>query len=94
MAIGPRPLAPLLFFGLVPVASWFVIRPLLDPMPAIPALYSCFGLSIFAFSATLYLVPTLGPVFIQANLKGRDLLKSYKHDVEMLVTASIRRIST
>jgi UDP-N-acetylglucosamine--dolichyl-phosphate N-acetylglucosaminephosphotransferase len=85
MAIGPRPLAPLLFFGLVPVALWFVIRPLLDPLPAIPALYSCFGLSIFAFLATLYLVPTLGPIFIQANLKGRDLLKSYKDDIEMLV---------
>lgn len=85
MAIGPRPLAPLLFFGLVPVASWFIIRPLLDPLPAIPALYSCFGLSTLAFIATLYLVPTLGPIFIKANLKGRDLLKSYKNDIEMLV---------
>jgi UDP-N-acetylglucosamine--dolichyl-phosphate N-acetylglucosaminephosphotransferase len=88
MAIGPRPLAPLLFFGLVPVASWFVIRPLLDPLPAIPALYSCFGFSIFAFLATLYLVPALGPIFIKANLKGRDLLKSYKNDIEMLVVVS------
>jgi len=83
MAIGPRPLAPLLLFGLLPVASWFIIRPLLEPLPSIPALYSSFGLSIFAFLATIYLIPTLGPVFIKANLKGRDLLKVYKNEVEM-----------
>lgn len=94
MAIGPRPLAPLLFFGLVPIALWFIIRPLLDPLPAIPALYSCFGLSTLAFLATLYLVPTLGPIFMKANLKGRDLLKSYRNDIEMLVAISIRRISS
>lgn len=91
MALNPRPIAPLLFFGLVPLALWFVIRPLLDPLPALPALYSCFGLSFFAFLATLYLVPTLGPVFIKANLKGKDLLKSYKNDAEMLVAVSARR---
>ncbi len=83
MAIGPRPLAPLLLFGLLPVASWFIIRPLLEPLPSIPALYSSFGLSIFAFLATIYLIPTLGPVFIKSNLKGRDLLKVYKNEVEM-----------
>jgi len=85
MAIGPRPLAPLLFFGLAPVAGWFVIRPLLEPLPSIPALYSCFGFSVFAFLATIHLVPALGPIFIKANLKGRDLLKVYRNDLEVYV---------
>ena len=76
--ISPRPLSSVLFFGLVPVASWFIVSPfLLKPAPSIPALYSSFGFSIFAFLATLHLVPALGPTFIKANLKGRDLLKTY-----------------
>ena len=76
--ISPRPLSPVLLFGLVPVASWFIARPFLEPAPSIPALYSSFGFSIFAFLATLHLVPALGPTFIKANLKGRDLLKTYQ----------------
>ena len=77
--ISPRPLSPMLFFGLVPVASWFMVRSFLEPVPSIPALYTCFGFSIFAFLATLHLVPALGPTFIKkANLKGRDLLKTYQ----------------
>ncbi|KAF8158312.1 N-acetylglucosaminephosphotransferase [Crassisporium funariophilum] len=77
MAIGPRPLSSALLLGLIPVASWFILRPLLEPSPSIPALYSSFGFSIFAFLATIYIVPALGPTFIKANLKGRDLLKTY-----------------
>jgi UDP-N-acetylglucosamine--dolichyl-phosphate N-acetylglucosaminephosphotransferase len=76
--ISPRPLSSVLFFGLVPVALWFIVSPFLKPAPSIPALYSSFGFSIFAFLATLYLVPALGPTFIKANLKGRDLLKTYQ----------------
>ncbi len=45
------------------------------PVPPLPALYTCFGFSIFAFLATLYLVPTLGPTFVKANLKRKDLIK-------------------
>ena len=76
--ISPRPLSPVLLFGLVPVASWFIVRPFLEPVPSIPALYSSLGFSIFAFLATLHLVPALGPTFIKANLKGKDLLKTYQ----------------
>jgi UDP-N-acetylglucosamine--dolichyl-phosphate N-acetylglucosaminephosphotransferase len=72
-----RPLSPVLLFALVPVASWFVIRPLLDPAPSLPGLYASFGFSIFALLVTLYLVPALGPSFVRANLKGKDLLKVY-----------------
>lgn len=76
-AVAPRPLPKVLLFGLVPVASWFVVRPLLDPAPQVPALYTSFGFSLFALLATLHLVPALGPTFIKANLHGRDLLKTY-----------------
>jgi hypothetical protein len=72
-----RRLPSVLLFSLVPVAAWFVVRPLVDPVPPLPALYVSFGLSIFALLATIYLVPALGPVFVKANLKGRDLLKTY-----------------
>ncbi|KAF8964190.1 N-acetylglucosaminephosphotransferase [Flammula alnicola] len=89
--LRPRPLAPLLLFSLVPIASWFVIRPLLEPLPSIPALYSSIGFSIFAFLATIYLVPALGPTFVKAGLSGKDLLKFY--DNLGLVAASIYVLS-
>jgi hypothetical protein len=74
----PRaPAALVLLFSLVPVAAWFVVRPLIDPVPPVPALYVSVGFSIFALLATIYLVPALGPTFVKANLKGRDLLKTY-----------------
>lgn len=76
--LSARPLPPVLLFSLVPVGAWFIVRPLLDPVPALPTLYTSFGFSIFALLATLYLVPALGPTFVQANLKGRDLLKVYQ----------------
>jgi hypothetical protein len=77
-ALTPRPLPKLLLGSLVPIAVWFVVRPLLDPVPPLPSLYTSVGFSIFALLATLYLVPALGPIFVGANLKGRDLLKTYQ----------------
>jgi len=74
----PRPLSGFFLLGvLVPIALWFILRPFLDPVPPVPALYTSLGFSILAFVTTLYLVPALGPRFVQANLKGRDLLKIY-----------------
>ncbi|KIK69617.1 hypothetical protein GYMLUDRAFT_33998 [Collybiopsis luxurians FD-317 M1] len=73
--ITPRPLPRVLVLGLVPVASWFIIRPFLEPIPSLPGLYVSIGFSIFALMATLYLVPALGPTFVKARLSGRDLLK-------------------
>ncbi|KAF9481207.1 N-acetylglucosaminephosphotransferase [Pholiota conissans] len=87
-----RPLPSLLLFSLVPVASWFIVRPLLDPMPSIPALYSSIGFSIFAFLATIYLVPALGPTFVKARLSGKDLLKYYDKSIpeqDLLVPESL-----
>lgn len=51
----------------------------MEPVPAIPALYTCLGFSTFAFVSTLYLVPNLGPVLRDSKVKlyGRDLLKPY-----------------
>jgi UDP-N-acetylglucosamine--dolichyl-phosphate N-acetylglucosaminephosphotransferase len=74
--LGPRNVPKLFILSLLPVAGWFVLRPLLDPVPPLPALHASVGFALFAFSAALYLVPALGPTFIKANLKGRDLLKT------------------
>lgn len=72
-----RHLPSVLLFSLVPVAAWFVVRPYIDPVPPLPVLHVSFGFSIFALLATIYLIPALGPTFVRANLKGRDLLKTY-----------------
>ncbi|KAF8630894.1 hypothetical protein AX17_005252 [Amanita inopinata Kibby_2008] len=96
MSLKPRPLPNILLFGLAPVAAWFVVRPLLDPTPPLPAVYTSLGFSIFAFLATLYLVPALGPTFTKANLKGKDLLKTYYTPIPEslgLVCASIYILS-
>jgi UDP-N-acetylglucosamine--dolichyl-phosphate N-acetylglucosaminephosphotransferase len=86
-----RRLPFVLLFSLVPVAAWFVVRPLVDPVPSLPALYVSFGFSIFALLATIYLVPALGPTFVRANLKGRDLLKVYS--TPMCVFSALPRLS-
>lgn len=62
---------------LVPLGLWLTIRPLVEPIPSLPGLHASLGFSIFAFLATAHLVPALGQRFVQANLKGRDLLKTY-----------------
>ncbi|KIP04666.1 hypothetical protein PHLGIDRAFT_109251 [Phlebiopsis gigantea 11061_1 CR5-6] len=75
--ISPRPLPSIILLSLVPVGAWLLIRPLLDPLPPVPAFLASVGFSIFAFLFTIYLVPALGPAFIKARLSGRDLLKTY-----------------
>ncbi|PCH39761.1 N-acetylglucosaminephosphotransferase [Wolfiporia cocos MD-104 SS10] len=90
--LRPRPLSRTLLFALIPTAVWFLLRPLIDPTPPMPALHACVGFSILAFLAALHLVPALGGIFVQANLKGRDLLKTYDDPVPEslgLVCASI-----
>jgi len=93
----PRPLPGFFLLGvLVPTAAWFILRPFLDPVPPVPALYTSLGFSILAFVTTLYLVPALGPRFVQANLKGRDLLKAYSTPIpesQGLVCASVYLLS-
>jgi len=82
MMLQPRPLPTT--FGLsllVPGAAWFIFRPLLEPAPALPALYTAFGFSLVAFLCTLYLVPALAPAFAKAGLKGKDRAKVYDDDI-------------
>ncbi|KAI0264012.1 N-acetylglucosaminephosphotransferase [Gloeopeniophorella convolvens] len=91
-SLPARRLPSVLLASLVPVAAWFVVRPLVAPTPQLPALYVSFGFSIFALLATVYLVPALGPTFVKANLKGRDLLKTYSTPIPEslgLVCASV-----
>ncbi|KAF8208839.1 N-acetylglucosaminephosphotransferase [Mycena galopus ATCC 62051] len=88
----PRPLPPVLLFGLVPVAAWFIVRPFIEPIPPLPALYTSLGFSIFALLATLYIIPAVAPAFIKANLKGVDLLKTDKTPIpesQGLVAAAV-----
>jgi UDP-N-acetylglucosamine--dolichyl-phosphate N-acetylglucosaminephosphotransferase len=75
-SLQPRKAPTLLLFALLPISVWFVVRPLLDPVPPLPALQASVGLSILAFMASIYLVPALGPVFKDAGRHGRDLLKT------------------
>lgn len=67
----------LTYFVLIPLGLWLIIRPLIEPLPSLPGLHASLGFSIFALLATIHLVPALGPRFVLANLKGRDLLKTY-----------------
>ncbi|KAI0036492.1 N-acetylglucosaminephosphotransferase [Vararia minispora EC-137] len=76
-ATTPRPLPSVLLFSVVPVASWFIVRPLITPVPPLPALHVSVGISMLTLLSAIYLVPALGPTFVKANLKGRDLLKTY-----------------
>jgi len=88
----PRPLPPVLLFGLVPVGAWFIVRPFIEPIPPLPALYTSLGFSVFALLATLYIIPAVGPAFIKANLKGIDLLKTDKTPIpesQGLVAAAV-----
>ena len=72
-----RPLPTVLLVSFVPVGAWLLVRPLLDPLPPLPAFHAALGFSVFAFLSTIYLVPALGPTFVKARLSGRDLLKTY-----------------
>ena len=83
--LRPRPLPRVLVLGLLPVALWLLLRPLLDPPPPLPALHASVGFAILALLGALYLVPSLGPTFVHANLKGRDLLKTYDDSMYVLI---------
>jgi len=64
----------LLVAGLVPLAAWLISQPFIAKV-AFPVLSVATGFAILAFIWTAHLIPLLGPSFVRANLKGRDLLK-------------------
>lgn len=74
-ALKPRPLPAIILLSLVPVGLWFIVRPLLEPAPPLPGLHASVGYAIFGFLGAIYLVPALGPILVQKNFFGRDLLK-------------------
>ncbi|TFK94139.1 N-acetylglucosaminephosphotransferase [Polyporus arcularius HHB13444] len=91
-ALRPRRLPKVIPYALLPTAFWFLLRPLVDPAPPLPALHASLGFSLLALLASLYLIPALGQTFIRANLKGRDLLKTYDTPIpesQGLICASI-----
>jgi len=73
-AMSPRPLPSVLLLSLIPLAFWLILRPFMTPI-SLAALVASLGFSLLAFISTIYLVPALGPTFVAAGLKGRDLLK-------------------
>lgn len=80
--LKPRKLPSKFALGLILAwSAWFIGRPLLDPIPTLPSLYVSVGFSLIAFLATLYLIPVLGPAFVNAGLKGRDRAKVYDDDM-------------
>lgn len=82
MALRPRRLpSTFTLAATLPVASWFIIRPLLDPAPPLPSLFTSVGFSIIAFLVTLHLIPAVGPLFIKAGLRGKDKAKVYDDDM-------------
>ncbi|KAG8935546.1 tunicamycin resistance protein [Tulasnella sp. 418] len=64
-----------LVFALLPVSVGLIAVPFLYQSATLPFLSASVGFSILALIITITLVPTLGPAFLDANLKGRDLLK-------------------
>jgi UDP-N-acetylglucosamine--dolichyl-phosphate N-acetylglucosaminephosphotransferase len=72
----PRVPSNLLLASLAPVAGWLILKALLSPSLALPALYTSLGFSIIAFISVVWLTPRLGPTFVRAGLKGKDLLKN------------------
>jgi UDP-N-acetylglucosamine--dolichyl-phosphate N-acetylglucosaminephosphotransferase len=81
---APRAVPKLLVFSVLPLAIWLLFRPLVDPVPALPALQASLGLSLIAFVASITLIPALGPVFVKAERWGYDLLKKDKIKVYVL----------
>jgi UDP-N-acetylglucosamine--dolichyl-phosphate N-acetylglucosaminephosphotransferase len=76
----PRSLSPLLLAALLPVSGWLIVRPLSTPLP-FAALSASLGFSVLAFLSSLFLVPALGPAFLNVGLKGKDLLKKSREDM-------------
>ncbi|PAV17501.1 N-acetylglucosaminephosphotransferase [Pyrrhoderma noxium] len=82
MSLKPRKLpSRLTLTSLLSVSAWCILRPLFEPVPALPSLFTTFGFSIIALLATLYLIPIISPLFVKAGLKGKDRAKVYSDDI-------------
>ena len=82
MSLKPRQLpSTLILTSLLSVSASCILRPLFEPAPALPSLFTTFGFSIIALLATLYLIPIISPLFVKAGLKGKDRAKVYNDDM-------------
>ncbi|KZT42663.1 UDP-N-acetylglucosamine-dolichyl [Sistotremastrum suecicum HHB10207 ss-3] len=75
LVVAPRKVPQVLLLSLLPISLWLIVRALITPALPLPALVSSLGVSILAGIVVTYVIPPLGPNFVRAGLKGRDLLK-------------------
>jgi UDP-N-acetylglucosamine--dolichyl-phosphate N-acetylglucosaminephosphotransferase len=64
-----------------PLSLALIVFPIVKEDVPLGPLYASLGFSLLAFASTMYLIPAVGPLFIQRNLKGRDLLKSNRQEM-------------
>jgi hypothetical protein len=74
-------LAPLLSVS-IPLAASLAWQPLVHSVK-FPQIYASLAFSVVAFVVTLVLIPRFGSAFVNAGLKGRDLLKKSLDDVSV-----------
>jgi UDP-N-acetylglucosamine--dolichyl-phosphate N-acetylglucosaminephosphotransferase len=60
---------------ILPVAFALVAAPFFYASATLPFLSASLGFALWAFVITVNLIPVLGPSFLAADLKGKDLLK-------------------
>lgn len=79
-------LAPLLSVS-IPLSMSLAWQPLVNDVK-FPQIYASLAFSIIAFTATLAIIPRLGPAFVKIGLKGRDLLKKSTDDMSVIRPAA------
>ena len=68
--------------ALLPIIAVVGLPATLHPVHYDP-IYTSVVCSTIAFAITIYIIPKLGPSFVKAGLKGRDLLKKSTDDVSV-----------
>ncbi|KAG9045756.1 tunicamycin resistance protein [Tulasnella sp. UAMH 9824] len=77
---------------MLPCSAALIGAPFLYPSSTLPFLSASLGFALLALLLTLTLVPALGPSFLLADLKGKDLLKRATHYIPEsigLIAASV-----
>ncbi len=72
--LGAATTPPYMNLSLLPQHVQSQLVTLLPPT-AFPALEASVGFSLLAFVMALFIIPAMGPAFIEKGLKGRDMLK-------------------
>ena len=69
------------FLAVAPLSIALIVFSLVKEDVPLAALHASLGFSLLGFASTLYIIPLVGPLFIQRNLKGRDLLKVRRQEM-------------